>query len=250
MTDAWHERYTAPPLEELSRVGSPNWETFLVQSNRIAGCIEEHLGRRGIGADAKVLDFGAGIGRVALRLNSRLGLPTHACDINEKAMTYLSGQLSQVDCQVTPYQPPLPYEDASFDAIYSISIWTHLPPNLEVPWLNEIARVLKPSGVAMISFSGPGVLDIRRDRGDAGWRDFSTTDLKRDGILYVSYTGTETDGGERSKAYPGVVGSYGLTAHDPDYVRRVWGSVMPIDAIHERAIDNVQDLAIMVKPAS
>ena len=48
----------------------------------------------------------------------------------------------------------LPYEDDFFDAIYGISILTHLSKEMHFKWFNELKRVLKPEGIMLITTHG------------------------------------------------------------------------------------------------
>jgi SAM-dependent methyltransferase len=50
--------------------------------------------------------------------------------------------------------PPLPFEDASFDLVYSISVFTHLDEEMQDAWLNELKRVLRPGGILIITVHG------------------------------------------------------------------------------------------------
>ena len=52
---------------------------------------------------------------------------------------------------VNETMPPLPFPDRFFDFVYSISIFTHLPEAMQFAWLEEINRVLKAGGEAVIS---------------------------------------------------------------------------------------------------
>ncbi len=237
----WYDNYEQPPLKELNRVGSPNWEGFVAQAERLSTAVQKQLESRGIQKGSKVLDFGAGVGRVALRLSHECEFPTHACDINPAAMDYLGSQLTNVECKTTPYEPPLPYPDETFDVVYSISIWTHLPEEMGERWLKEIRRILKPRGLALISTSGVKVISRRRERGDLGWENYTVEDLERAGVLYLEYKNLDIS----KQTHPGVTASYGLTAHHPNFIREEWSKVMPVEQILVEEIDNIQDLVVM-----
>jgi len=43
--------------------------------------------------------------------------------------------------------PPMSYEDNMFDFVYSISIFTHLPEDMQFAWLQELQRITKPGGI-------------------------------------------------------------------------------------------------------
>ncbi len=47
----------------------------------------------------------------------------------------------------------LPYEDASFDVVYSFKVLAHIEDIRQV--MNEVARVLKPGGMAALEFYNP-----------------------------------------------------------------------------------------------
>lgn len=63
--------------------------------------------------------------------------------------------------------PPLPYEDESFDAVFGLSVMTHLRRTCQLQWLREIKRVLRPGGVFLATIHGKaashafGVTDVR-----------------------------------------------------------------------------------------
>jgi ubiquinone/menaquinone biosynthesis C-methylase UbiE len=66
----------------------------------------------------------------------------------------------------------LPYEDNTFDAIYGISIFTHLSKEMHFNWFNELKRVLKPGGVMLITTQGenfrPKLIEEERKKFDQG----------------------------------------------------------------------------------
>ena len=246
ITNSWTSRYQQPPIEEMNRVGATNWKVFVDQANDMVPTLltelRNHLGTTD--TDAKVLDFGCGVGRIALRLHAEHGWPTHACDVNPAAVTYLESQLPDVSCAVTDYDPPLPYPDEFFDAVLSVSIWTHIPEDAQDRWLAEMSRILKPGGLALLTTSGRKALKARHDRGDKGWSDIDDVELARRGFVYVEYERFAKSPDE----YPGITSSYGLTAHDPEYVRDHWSQFFTVSEIRPGIISRVQDLVICVKP--
>ena len=167
----WRGPIEQPPERELRRGGPANLDVFVIQGRRITETIQAQLEALGIGQGARVLDFGAGLGRVAMPLHEATGLPTDACDVNGAAMNYLAGQLPDVACETTSFAPGLPYTDDTFDAVYAIAVWTHLPEDMGQAWLQEIKRILKPNGVALISTSGRRVYKLRAEAGLAGWSE-------------------------------------------------------------------------------
>ena len=225
----------------MSLVGSRDWVEFVRQSDQITPMIYRKL-RDHVGEplwEKRILDFGCGVGRVALQLKARWGAPSHCRDVNRKAVKYLRKQLPGTDCAVNGYMPPLDLSSNELDGVYSVSLWTHLAPEYQIPWLEEVARVLKPGGIALITTSGAVAVRNRQKRGVGGWADVSVEDLKREGMMFRPYE----DDSRRGPTHE----SYGLVAHDPDWIREEWGKVMKIVDIHQRVIDNIQDLVILEK---
>ena len=61
--------------------------------------------------------------------------------------------------EVNGLEPPLPFEDNSFDLFYSLSIFTHLDEPLQQPWFDEMVRVVEPGGVFLLTFHGRSRLE-------------------------------------------------------------------------------------------
>lgn len=102
-----------------------------------------------------VLDFGCGCGRI-LRHLVRAGPTFNACDINAGAVRWVRENLPVARAEANALRPPLAFDEASFDIVYAGSVFTHLPGDLQVAWMNELRRVLAPGGVLLITLSGEG----------------------------------------------------------------------------------------------
>jgi SAM-dependent methyltransferase len=236
---SWANNLEMPDSKLMEQSGSPTREIFIDQATRISdvvyNAIGEYFGQ--IKPGLRYLDFGCGVGRVAIPLVGRLQSPEfHACDVNQQVINYVKRVLPNVISERTAYWPPLPYEESSFDCVYSISIWTHLPIGMQLPWLQEIRRILRRGGLALISVSGPQVTKIRRSH--EAWRDIHPQDVREQGIIYRPYP----YGG-----LAGIDGSYGLTAHDPHWVMRVFDKIMPVLSIRPQAVEGTQDLIMLTR---
>jgi len=101
----------------------------------------------------RILDFGCGCGRVIRHLR-HLPAEMHGCDTNPVAVEWCDDYLPFAQFAVNDLTPPLPYTDSSFDLIYALSVFTHLPEELQLPWMAELRRLLKPSGTLVLSLHG------------------------------------------------------------------------------------------------
>jgi len=115
------------------------------------------------------LDIGSGAGVIPLVL-AKAGLRVHAVDTwNEYAQEFdnLMGHFGQFIMRFDKYgvkwtkhnimQSPIPYPSQSFDFISLFDVVEHLPRPLSV--LEEVCRLLRPNGVAVITV--PNVANLR-----------------------------------------------------------------------------------------
>jgi SAM-dependent methyltransferase len=120
-----------------------------------ASWIAEMLARNDAAFDGMdaLLDFGCGCGRVTRYLKEAPGR-VHGSDYNPHLVRWCAEHLTFGEFRTNEAEPPLPYEDGSFDFLYSISIFTHLDEPLQVPWMRELARVVRPGGLLLITVMG------------------------------------------------------------------------------------------------
>ena len=110
------------------------------------------------GSAKSVLDFGCGCGRV-LRHWQNSGVDLHGCDINPVLVDWCTTNLPFAQVQLTG-APPLPYRTGQFDAVYSVSVFTHLAERDQRIWMQALARIIKPNGLLLITTHAgtPGVM--------------------------------------------------------------------------------------------
>lgn len=115
---------------------------------------------------ARILDLGCGFGRIAMALAQRLGpdVDYTGLDPNADGIAWAQQNITpvhpnfrfrRIDVRSKPYNPDgaetgarfrFPFEDASLDLVFMISVLTHVDlPTVET-YAREAARVLKPSG--------------------------------------------------------------------------------------------------------
>jgi SAM-dependent methyltransferase len=154
----------APPSELLLQISSSgDRKAFSDSVRHIIQDSNKHLTQAGFdfAQFKRVLDFGCGVGKFSigahnLGFNQRL----FGCDIDKKCIEWCKNNLAFLNCTLTDLYPPLPYESASFDYIFALSVFTHMRLDLQFSWARELYRVLKPRGVLQFSTHGPGFVGL------------------------------------------------------------------------------------------
>jgi SAM-dependent methyltransferase len=155
------EAMPVPPLGLIDLVsGQPDIPWFLEGGRRGAASIREALRRQGAVMESlgAILDFGCGCGRV-LRHWSGLPGEVHGSDLNPSLVEWCRRHLPFARLENNGLEPPLPYPEQSFDLVYALSVFTHLPEALQLPWVREMRRVLRPGGFLLITTHGARYAD-------------------------------------------------------------------------------------------
>ncbi len=109
---------------------------------------------------SRVLDIACGSGRTTLRIAERTGCTVHGVDTHAAAIAEArsaaeqSGLHTRATFEQVDAAKPLPFSDASFDALVCIDAINHLPNRMAV--LRDWGRVVKP-GAALV-FTDPIVV--------------------------------------------------------------------------------------------
>lgn len=152
-----------PPLALAERVGSlrgledplGHFDRYGVRLKRD---IYAAIGWETAPVGARILDFGCGAGRLLRHLlpEARAG-EVEGCDIDAASIDWIESALSP---PLTVWQsseaPPLPRPDGHYDLVIALSVFSHLGANWPA-WLIELHRVLKPGGLLVATFIGPGM---------------------------------------------------------------------------------------------
>ena len=146
--DANYGNFQTSLYEEIRReafgedIGQTSWLTADEQ-DRFLGWLELAPGRT-------LLDVACGAGGPALRIAAATGCSIVGIDVHQKAVATASafaaqrGLAERAEFQAADAAQPLPFSDASFDAITCVDAINHLPDRQRV--ISEWARLLKPSG--------------------------------------------------------------------------------------------------------
>lgn len=237
-----------PPRRLRATVGAPGARQYLSSGRAVADDLRDAVERTGHAPAEfeRVLELGCGTGRVMLQ--ARRWFPgVVGCDVDEAAIAW--GSQHDRGFFANPYSPPLPFGDDEFDLLYAISVFTHLPSEAQHPWLAEVARVLRPGGLALITTQGPYFHWLMRCGTALGVRANMLEQLRTPpfvedaGFLYYSYDTSRIDPANPIASH----GDYGLAFHSPAFIREHWSRHFDVLAVEEQAINHGHDLAILRK---
>lgn len=196
-----------------------------------AECIRGILAKNGIDLNSfeAILDFGCGCGRVIRQWKDLSGPRLYGTDYNPALIAWCRSNLPFAEFGTNQLAPPLDYADEQFDFLYAISVFTHLPEELQFSWIRELARVVKPGGYLYLTMHGVSRAHLLppdlRARFDAG--EFAVM-------------GQECSGSNAC-----------ATFHPESYVREILakaGGLKVIDFAPEGAKDALQDAFLLQKP--
>lgn len=192
-----------------------------------------------------VLDFGCGVGRVArLFARFRRQQTFYGFDLIESAIEWLTWELGYGDFRVSAARPPLPLAGGSLDAIFSISVFSHLTADAQAAWLREFHRLLRPGGILFQTVHGQHAMALCEHYDT--WRNSlyiapeSFVDLRegfaRSGFAWVPHTINMTGSEE-----------YGISFQSDRYIRDTWGDEYDLLGIWPGRIEGWQDLVALRK---
>jgi SAM-dependent methyltransferase len=172
-----------PPRRLMVRVAMTADAEWFLRSGRAAyDSIAAHVPLDSVGS---VLDFGCGCGRVTRYFSGFPG-SVAGSDLSEPAVRWCRANLPFGRFEVNGLEPPLRFDDSSFDLVYALSVFTHLTGELQLAWRDEVRRVLRPGGVFLLTTHGesyvPRLDPDERRRFGAGdlvvrWGDLPGTNL-------------------------------------------------------------------------
>jgi SAM-dependent methyltransferase len=184
----------------------------------------------------RILDFGCGCGRVLRYMAEVAPASTiHGSDIDREAIAWCEGEFrreierGRLSFTVNGDHPPTTFAADSFDLVYAISVFTHLPEDLQLQWLGELGRVLKPGGIAVLTTQGGALIRRHLDAGQA--RQFDEK-----GFHYFPYGSTE-----------GLPEYYQSAWHDGAYIDRVWSQYFEVISKTPGGVAGHQDLILCRK---
>lgn len=187
----------------------------------------------------KILDFGVGWGRIArfflreIAINNLYGVDvlkplTDACKKDFGTENFSS---------IEQNGGRLNFENDEFDIIFANSVFSHLTEALNKSWYEEIARVLKPGGIACLTIIDKNKFDIMVEGNSAYYQGFNidSEDMKKafaKGKLKWFTT-----------KRVGQLEGYGLTFVPQKWIKKNWTSL----SLREFVEDYSQTIVVLTK---
>lgn len=126
--------------------------------------------------NAKVLDWGCGHGRIARHfISAASNYKVFGTDIDPDNINWASKHLTGGKFSVGPLMPPTTFANSEFDLIYGISVMTHLTQEVQEAWLEELSRIVKPSGLVLLTFTGDASVAFASRELDIDWFEIYVT---------------------------------------------------------------------------
>lgn len=163
--------FAPPPLWWMHDMyGHASYALYMQSGAETAAALSVLIDRHCAKPEPRVADWGCGLARVLRHLPARY--QRTGFDYNRAAIDWCTDAIAGATFRVNGLSPPLPADAGAFDALYALSVFTHLSPDGHDAWIAEIARVLAPGGVVLAAFhTDPGpdqLLAGERARFDAG----------------------------------------------------------------------------------
>lgn len=238
-----------PPLEIWQHGYLNNdSEAYLAAGKKYATKMVDVLKTSGfsITPGMRVLDFGCGDGMM-LRQFREIAESGEAwgVDINGSQMVWCQRHLSPpFKFATTTSFPHLPFEEGSFDLIYSFSVFTHIC-DLAEAWLLELRRILRPGGFLYLTVHDNHTIDLlyKKNRGflfeqlQEGEKllSISNSDFAMFTLNRVPGGGIEHEGRQAQVFY------------DIDYLCQHWGNYLNVISATQEAYVH-QTAIVLQKP--
>ncbi len=139
-----YDAYSHLSLSDYKRTGE-------LHGAFIATLIREHAPNA-----TNILEWGCGPARLLRHLEGAFDHPVHltGTDYNPDTIQWCRRALPGIRFIENGLEPPLPLDDASFDAVFVLSVFTHLSAAMHHAWRDELLRVLRPGGILILSTHG------------------------------------------------------------------------------------------------
>ncbi|MEG4325008.1 class I SAM-dependent methyltransferase [Microcoleus sp. herbarium5] len=245
------------PPEELQRqfVGTSG-QVPLNEAFKFYSEIKRYAGKLGLklGRDSRILDFGCGWGRIIrFFLKDVAAENLYGIDVDSEMTQLCINTVKHGNYSAIESLPPSEFSEGCFDIVYAYSVFSHLAEPVQIKWVEEFSRILKPGGILVVTTQARSFIELCRTL-----RNQSNTSNNWYHALAHSFVDTEAaladyDSGKFLYSATGGGGPrdasfYGEAVIPPGYVKREWTKYLALcDFIDDPALLS-QALIVMQKP--
>jgi SAM-dependent methyltransferase len=214
-----------PTTEDREGYYGPNHYNYWASGLRDFLQITAWCKRNGVELNS-LIDLGCASGRLLRHAHYQSEIKeVIGCDINRSHVDWVAKNLPR---EIQVFQnssiPFLPIPDASIDFLSAFSVMTHVE-TFDTAWLMEFRRVLRPGGVAWLTFHG----DRTWREVAPGWPLYAALDAHPD---YATYRSNPTLPSDRLVFRWNVEGSYSANIfYRDEYIKSVWGRFLDFQEI-------------------
>ncbi len=106
--------------------------------------------------DKHLLDWGCGSSRIIRHLPGLIheSNKIYGTDYNRDYVQWGQENIEGIEIKQNELSPPLPFKSNFFDAIYGISIFTHLSKQMHFDWIKELYRVANNKAIVILTTHG------------------------------------------------------------------------------------------------
>ncbi|UJX45057.1 class I SAM-dependent methyltransferase [Xanthobacter sp. YC-JY1] len=190
-----------------------------------------------------LLDFGVGVGRLARMFHGFSGRYV-GMDVDARHLAWVGQNLAHVEPVLSVPRQPLPAADGSFDAVVSISVFSHLSERDHLFYLSELHRVSAPGALLFLSIHGDRAFARACDETPI----FEMLAIPEPELAAArpsmggghGYVFIRQDGHLTSAAY-----DYGITFVSAAYVRAHWSRWFDVVKVGAGALHDFQDVVVL-----
>jgi SAM-dependent methyltransferase len=151
-----HPEFELPPEELVFDAhGNIDWNFYYESGKSLSERISKEIKANYKGPVRCIVEWGCGPGRVIRHLAEQFpDVRIIGTDYNNNTINWCKANIANVLFIGNDLNPPLMIEANSVDALYAISVFTHLSEQICIRWINELKRILKPGGILLVWTNG------------------------------------------------------------------------------------------------
>jgi SAM-dependent methyltransferase len=146
-----------PPYMLYESFGKLDYTAYYCGGKESAEYIISLLGRHISFREARICEWGCGPARLLRHVPELLAGNNpgiYGTDYNRQTIAWCQRNIPGIHFRENRLMPPLDFPDDFFDAVYCISVFTHLSREAQDAWLRECLRVMKPGGIFLLTVHG------------------------------------------------------------------------------------------------